>query len=109
MKKRSIPLSVFLIIITFGIYGIVWWYRIAKETIDELEYGTIDSAPLNLLYKLLTFGLYKFWWNYKISTYISTIERRNNIEPDFWAPMMSLYFGVILHQSRINRIVATKQ
>ena len=108
MKKRSIPLSVFLSIITLGIYGIVWWYSITSEAIEELEYGSIDSAPLNLLYVVLTLGIYIFWWNYKMSTYISTLERRKNIEPDFWAPLMSMWFGIILHQSRINRIVIIK-
>lgn len=50
MKKRSIPLSVFLSIITVGIYGIVWWYKITDETVTELKYESIDSPPLNLLY-----------------------------------------------------------
>ncbi|MGI5084624.1 DUF4234 domain-containing protein [Treponema putidum] len=104
MRKRSIPLSVFLTVITFGIYGIVWWFKVTEEIIQELKYESIDSAPLNLLYLIISFGLYCFWWNYKISTYLSTIERRHNVEPDFWAPLMSLTFGIILHQSRINRL-----
>ena len=104
MRKRSIPLSVFLTVITFGIYGIVWWFKVTEETIQELKYESIDSAPLNLLYLIISFGLYCFWWNYKISTYLSTIERRHNVEPDFWALLMSLTFGIILHQSRINRL-----
>ncbi len=63
MKKRSIPLSFFLTVITFGIYGIVWWFKVTEETIQELKYESIDSAPL-----------------------------------------MSMTFGIILHQSRINRL-----
>lgn len=109
MKKRSIPLSVFLTVITFGIYGLVWFFKVSEETIRELNYESIDGAPLNLLYLLLTFGTYMFWWNYKISTYLNTIERRKNVEPDFWAPLMSLFFGIILHQSRINRLTVSNQ
>lgn len=108
MKKRSIPLWIFLSVITFGICLFVWFYSITKETIEELDYESIDNAGLNLFYLLITFGLYGFWWNYKISTYLSTIERRKNVEPDFWAPLMSLTFGFVLHQSRINRLVAEK-
>lgn len=104
MKKRSIPISVFLTVITVGIYGIIWWFKVTEETIHELNYDSIDSAPMNLFYLIITLGLYYFWWNYKISTYISTIERRHNVEPDFWSPFMSLTFGIILHQSRINRL-----
>ncbi len=106
MKKRSIPLCLFLSVITFGIYGFVWFYNVAKETIDELQYNNIDSAGLNLLYLIITFGGYNMWWNYKISTYLATLERRKNMEPDFWAPLFSLMFGLILHQSRINRLTA---
>lgn len=104
MKQRSVPLSIFLSVVTLGIYGYIWWFQVAEDTIQELKYESIDSAPLNLLYLFITFGLYLFWWNYKISTYLSTIEKRRNIEPDIWAPFMSLIFGLILHQSRINRI-----
>jgi len=107
MKKRSIPLSIFLSVITLGIYGLYWFYSITKALIDTLEYHSVDGAGINLLFLIISFGLYYYWWNYKISNYISTIERRANIEPDFWAPIFSLTFGLILHQSRINRIVAT--
>ena len=92
------------LVVTLGIYGFIWWFQVTEDTIRELKYESIDSAPLNLLYYFITFGLYLFWWNYKISTYLSTIEKRHNIEPDLWAPFMSLIFGLILHQSRINRI-----
>jgi uncharacterized membrane protein YjgN (DUF898 family) len=109
MKKRSIPLSVFLSIITLGIYALIWFYGISKETIEELEYEAVDSPGLNLLYLFLTMGIYVLWWNYKISTYLNTIEKRHNIEPDFWATPMSLFFMVILHQARMNRICATKK
>lgn len=105
MKKRSIPLSIIFSCITCGIYLLFWAYSIAEDLIRELGYEGIDNAGLNVVWLVLTFGLYYFWWNYKVCSYLSTIERRNNIEPDFWAPLMSLWFGLILHQSRINRVV----
>lgn len=108
MQKRSIPLWVFISVITCGIGAIIWFYQIAKEVISELKYESIDSPGLNLLFYIITFGTYKTWWNYKISTYLSSVERQKGMEPDFWAPVLSLVFGLILHQSRINRIVASQ-
>lgn len=109
LTRRSIPGWLFLSMITFGIAGIVWIFKVAKEIIEELDYHDIDSPGLNILWLFLTGGLYYYWWNYKISTYLSTVERKNNIEPDFWAPFMSLTFGLILHQSRINRIGSSQR
>ena len=109
LNKRSLPGWMILTMVTMGIAGIIWMFKVAKETIDELNYHDIDSAGLNILWLFLTFGLYYFWWNYKISTYLSTIERKADIEPDFWAPFMSLTFGLFLHQSRINRIASSQR
>ena len=109
MKKRSIPLSLLLSAITLGIYSLVWFYKISEEIIDEIKYSDIDSPGLNLLYLIITCGLYYNWWNYKISTYLNTLERKKGIEPDFWAPIFSMYFGPILHQVRMNRIVSASK
>lgn len=108
MIRRSIALSIFLSVITLGIYGLFWFYSISNQVISKLDYASIDNPAVNLLFLIITGGLYVFWWNYKVSTYLSNIERGKNIEPDFWAPLFSLFFGMILHQSRINRICATK-
>ena len=109
MQKRSIPMSIFLSIITAGIYGIFWFFKVTEEVIEELNYAAIDSPSMNVLYVIITFGVYYFWWNYKMSTYLSTLERKNDIEPDFWGPIFSLYFGIILHQTRLNRIILAKK
>lgn len=79
----------------------------ADEIISELGYNEIDSAKLNVLFSIITFGTYILWWNYKMSNYLATCERKKNVEPDFWAPVFSLTFGLVLHQSRINRMVAS--
>ncbi len=108
MKKRSLPGTIFLSVITCGIYNLYLVYKLTDELVQELGYERIDSAGLNILWTILTCGLYLFWWNYKISKYLSTLERKNNIEPDFWAPIFSMSFGKILHISRMNQIIVAK-
>lgn len=106
MKKRSIFGWVFLSVITLGICFLVWFFKISKETIRYLKIEDVDRPGINLLFFIITVGLYTFWWNYKISRYISTIERKNDIEPDLLAPIFSMTFGLILHQSRLNMVVS---
>ncbi len=106
LQKRSIGLWVFLSCITFGIVGLVWFYKLIKELIEELNLQDIDNAALNLLFLIITLGVYGFWWNYKVSNYLNLIERKNEVEPNLLAPIFSLFFGNILHQSRINVIVS---
>ena len=106
LEKRSIFLWIFLSVLTLGICLIVWIYKVSKETIRYLKIEDIDTPALNLLFLIITLGVYLFWWNYKISRYISTIERRNDIQPDLLAPIFSMIFGIILHQSRLNMVVS---
>lgn len=106
LKRRSIIACLFFIIITGGIYFFVWFYKLSKEVIEELNIHDVDSAPINLLYLIITLGLYFSWWNYKISHYLSQLERKNDIEPDVLAPIFSLFFSLILHQSRVNLIAS---
>lgn len=109
MKKRSIPLTIIYTIISCGIYGLYLIYKLADELICELDYEKIDNAGLNVLWAILSCGIYLGWWHYKISKYLSTIERKNGIEPDFWAPVFSFVFGTVLHISRMNQIIAIKE
>lgn len=117
LNKRSVGFWVFLAVlflfVTLGIGTVIllliWVHKVSSEVIEELNCADIDPPANNVL--LMIFGgvFYYAWWNYKISRYLSTIERKNDIEPDFWAPVFSQYFGLIQHQSRINSIVSTKK
>lgn len=108
MKHRSIPLCVILSIITLGIFLFYWFYTIIRDLVKELEYEKVDSPGLNLLFLIFGNIPYILWWNYKVSAYLIIIEDKNKIQSDFWATPLSILYGLILHQSRINRILATK-
>ncbi|MBN2617029.1 MAG: DUF4234 domain-containing protein [Spirochaetales bacterium] len=108
MKYRSIPLCILLSVLTLGIFYLYWFYKITSETINELEYNNIDNPLINLLYLVLGLFFYNIWWNYKISAYLATIEKESKVETDFWSTPLSVIYGVVLHQSRINRVLGTK-
>lgn len=108
MKHRSIPLCVLLSVLSLGIFFLYWFYRISLETVEELNYEKIDYPSLNLTYLILSLFTYLMWWNYKISAYLTTIEKNVKIETDFWSSPLSVLYGLVLHQSRINRVLATK-
>lgn len=108
MRNRSLPLCIILSVLSCGIFYIYWFYRITKEIITELKYEKIDNPFLNLVYLIFGLFFYNAWWNYKVSAYLATLENNNKIETDFWATPLSVLYGVVLHQSRMNRILATK-
>jgi hypothetical protein len=106
LKRRSIFLWFFLSVITLGICYLVWIYMITKETTKYLDMEDVDNAGLNVLFAILFSVLYVPWWNCKIARYLQTVERKNDIEPDILAPLLALFFGTALHQSRINMVVS---
>lgn len=108
MRNRSLPLCIILSVLSCGIFYIYWFYRITKEIITELKYEKIDNPILNLIYLIFGLFFYNAWWNYKVSAYLATLENNNKIETDFWSTPLSVLYGVVLHQSRMNRILATK-
>ena len=109
MKSRSIAFSIFISIVTLGVYLLIWFYYVSKEVLDEMEIDEEkDNALINLVFLIITLGIYWVWWNYKISIYLNKIERRNDMESDFWATPLSLWFGMIVHQFRINAIVESQ-
>ncbi len=109
MKKRSLEFSVFIGVITLGVYLLIWFYNVSKEVLHEMEIDEeTDNALINLVFLIITAGIYWFWWNYKISVYLNKIEQKNGLESDFWATPLSLYFGMVIHQFRINALAPNK-
>ena len=109
MKNRSLAFSIFISIITLGVYLLIWFYYVSKEVLEEMKIDEEkDNALINLVFLIVTLGIYWIWWNYKISVYLNKIEKRNGMESDFWAVPLSLCLGMIVHQFRINAIIETQ-
>lgn len=108
MKKRSVVLCVILSVLTFGIFFLMWAYFLSKEIIEELDFKKIDNPVINVVFLIFGSVPYLLWWNYKLSSYLTMVESQNGVTTDFWYPPLSVIYGVVLHQSRINRVLATK-
>ncbi len=62
MTKRSIPVTIILIFVTLGLYGIYWYCSFQSE----LKKGTGEgfSAVPHLLVTFVSFGIYGLYWTY---------------------------------------------
>ncbi|HHX18442.1 MAG TPA: DUF4234 domain-containing protein [Clostridium sp.] len=72
MEKRSIGTAILLSIITCGIYGIYWMY---KMTEDITNYNGENANPgTEILLMIVTCGIYVYFWNYKMGKRIYTAQ-----------------------------------
>ena len=60
IKRRNMVVQVLLFVITFGIYGVYWFYVTSKEMV---EYKNMEGSPgLWTVLLLVPFGaLYSYW------------------------------------------------
>ncbi len=65
IKEKNLTRNLLLTILTFGLYGIIWFFTLAEDTgkvsEDSSMYGMIA-----ILLTLLTFGIYKIYWSYRM-------------------------------------------
>ena len=82
IQKRDIALSIVLTVITCGIYGLYWMYKLTNE-IHALsgKPRTVDGGTA-VLYTILTCSLYFYYWLYKIGGELVELRRENGLPPD---------------------------
>ena len=68
VKKRSLALCIVLSIVTFGIYGLYWVYKLAQDVNAICEGDGKKTAGLLkvFLLGLITFGIYSLVWIYML-------------------------------------------
>lgn len=120
IKKRKFIKYVLLTIITFGIYGIVFWYKWTEDLNKICDGDDKDSANYLLVVLLEAFSLtiYTWIWNYQMA------ERMYQIAPKygkklkhgglfvliwrFFLPVVSAYYKIkyfnILAESYNNKL-----
>lgn len=69
IKKRNFWTYLIFQIITFGIYGLFFWYGWTKDVNKVCDGDDEDSANfvLVLLLDIFSFGIYIWVWNYKMA------------------------------------------
>lgn len=82
LERRSIPVAIILSIITCGIYGIFWLYKLAESHSNLYLYnnGVADTSPgMVLLFSIITCGIYSLYFFYKAGQTVDDVRARQNL------------------------------
>ena len=65
IEKRNIAICIILSIVTFGIYGLIWFVWLTDDTnkVSNDQQGT--SGGIALLLTIVTCGIYGIYWAYR--------------------------------------------
>lgn len=77
-KTRSIALCIIFSIITCGIYGWYWLYKINEEINDLAGEPNATSGGLVILFSILTCNIYMWFWLYKMGDRVGVIKQKMN-------------------------------
>ncbi|MGH3242114.1 MAG: DUF4234 domain-containing protein [Spirillospora sp.] len=112
MKRRN-PAGAWLglPIITFGIYGLVWFFKVHNE-LHEYD-RRIDNAATNALLSMLfggiTLGIWPLVMWVKLGGRIAEAQRAAGLQPSCSGGMGFLLgilgFGVLYYQIQLNKVI----
>lgn len=78
-RKLSIVLYIILSLITFGIWGIVWFFKLAGD-LSKLRPQDNISPLRDFLLSLITFGIYGVYLMYKFPISVFKAEKDQNLD-----------------------------
>lgn len=81
IQKRDIGICILLTILTLGIYGFFWFYKLTEE-VNILSGDNSISPGMAILFTILTCGLYGVYWAYKMGQNISIAQNHKGIPAD---------------------------
>ncbi len=99
IEKRSIPLCIILSLVTCGIYGLYWMYKLTEDTHQAVGRRTTASGGMAVLYSIITCSIYLFYWQYKMGESILAAKEQRGIAADKNIPIIYLVlslFGLAL-------------
>lgn len=110
IENRNIGICVILSIVTCGIYGLFWFYKLTEET--NIASGNNEISPgTAILFNILTCGLYGIYWAYKMGQNIAIAQNIRGIPTEDKSTLYLILsiFGLglvvyILLQSDLNTL-----
>jgi hypothetical protein len=115
-EERNIPLSLVLSLITCGLYGFVWMYKIGDDLRKSLRRDE-PRAGLDLFLTLLTCGLWGIYVAYKYPVLIAELQQKRGLPKSdlslvcillaifsLWKVYGFGLIGLVLMQNELNRI-----
>ncbi|XVQ08757.1 DUF4234 domain-containing protein [Spirillospora sp. CA-255316] len=112
MKRRN-PVAAWLglPIITFGIYGLVWFFKVHAELFnyDRRTGDAATNALLSLIFGFVTLGIWPLVMFVKLGGRIAQAQRAAGLAPSCSGGIGFLLgifgFGVLYYQIQLNKIV----
>lgn len=112
MKRRN-PLAVWLglPLITFGIYGLVWYYKVHAELarFDQRNQADPTKALLSALFGWLTLGIWTLVVWVKLAGHIAQAQRAAGLQPTCSGGLgfgLGIFgFGPLYYQVELNKVV----
>ena len=102
MTKRSIVSLVLLMIFTFGIYALYWYFKFHSEIREASGEGA--SGGLHFL-GLFTFGIYPIYWVYKTSKRIARLGGEDNAVLNLVLCFICGIVSYCLMQNEVNKLI----
>lgn len=110
--NRNIVVCILLSIVTCGIYGLYWIYRLVNELNTASGHPQDTSGGLVILFSIITCGIYGIYWYYKAGEKVAEIRRRQTGAADNSTAILYLVlalfgFGIVndcLIQSELNNL-----
>ena len=78
IRPRNIVLSIFLSIITCGIYRYYWMYKLNDETREMTNHREDTSGGLVVLFSIITCGIYELYWLYRMGCRIDELQGKEH-------------------------------
>jgi hypothetical protein len=93
--RRSIAASLLLSILTCGIYGLVWDYRMGREIREHTR--RLDINPgVDVFFMVITCNIYYFFWVYKVARILRRQDRACfPSQPPITVPWLLVVFAVL--------------
>lgn len=105
---KSIAMCIFLTIITFGIYGLFWMYRLNNEVNELAQDPIAPGGGMVIFLCFVTLGIYSFFWLYKMGQKCDMIKQVNGSSGILYLILGIIGLGIVsyaLIQDTINKVL----
>ena len=118
IKERNVGVSVLLTIITFCIYGLLWFVCLAEDVNTATNKTDGTSGGMVLLFTILTCGIYGLYWLYKSGSAIDQMKHEQDLTAQngylgiVYLVLALLGLGIVayaLMQSELNQLARQQQ
>ena len=108
IAPRNIALCIVFSIITCGIYGLYWIYKLNEEINELAQDPTATGGGLVILFSIITCGIYALYWAYKMGQKCDEIKQVNGSSGILFLILHLFGLGIVaeaLMQDTINKVL----